>query len=213
MNRILMLALTVSAASANVIDINASERGRVCNLPCTGNNNGADPNNNYFSGFTVGSGFQIRNWFEFSIPTLTGGTLVSATLQLDEPPSGHLGGMLTFAVYGLSAQPLIFTDVSTSSPFGSVGTTNASSGTTLAITLNPAAIVAITSHQMNNIFLGGIDTGENSSTGDFAASGFPAFKTVLSLTTAPASVPEPSSLSLLAIAGATMAWRKRRSRQ
>jgi hypothetical protein len=88
-------------------------------------NNGADAANNYFAGatsFSNGTNLaQFRNWFEFAIPDLSSQSLVSATLNLDV--GGHGGGALTFAVYGLPDQPLAFTDVITSNPFGSIATT------------------------------------------------------------------------------------------
>ena len=102
----------------------------------------------------------LRNWFEFAIPTLTGGTLTSATLNLDD--SGHIGDDLTFSVYGLSNRPLAFNDV-TGNPYGSVTTTDASTGTTITITLNAAALAAIGAQQGGDIFIGGIDSGENDS--------------------------------------------------
>lgn len=192
----LLLAALIGAvshpASADDFSINDSEEGWVCNGACAGNN-GTDPNNNYIAGVLTGD--QYRNWFEFSIPTLTGGSLVSATFEVNEGGSSHMGGSLTYAVYGLSAQPLVFTDVSASNPFGSVVTTNASNGTTLDITLNAAALAAIGAAQGGNIFIGGIDSGELASTDtfDFASEGA---STVLSLQTAPSSVPEPSSWAL-----------------
>ena len=110
-----------------------------------------------------------------------------------------LRGTATFAVYGLGAQPLLFTDGTTSNPFGSVGTSTASNGTTLAITLNSTALTAIATDQTSNIFIGGIDSGENSllPLWDFANSHQSINeKVVLSLTTA-AAVSEPSSLLAL----------------
>jgi hypothetical protein len=146
---------------------------------------------------------QLRDWFEFAIPTLTS-PLLSATLNLDEPALGHIGGSLTYTVYGLAGQPTLFTDVTTSNPFASpVTTSTADDGTTISITLDSAALADIVAHQGGNIFIGGIDSGENSSTSafDFAKTGNPAGTigvTSLSLTTAPAPVPEPASVVLLA---------------
>jgi hypothetical protein len=226
MYRLLVLALIVLAPSAwaDLLNISASERGWVCtgsNLYCpTADNNGTAANNNYFAGAQI-SGFpgnpeaQFRDWFEFSIPTLTG-ALVSATLNLDEPADGNMNGPFTYAVYGLSGQPLVFTDVTNSDAFGSVGTSSASNGTTVTITLNASALAAIGADQGGNIFIGGIDSGELSSStsastfGDFAGSspGGTAYNTVLSLQT----TPEPSSLLLLATVLGTlgMAIRKQR---
>jgi hypothetical protein len=220
---LMLLLMTAGTLSADTFNINASERGWVCNgsgTPCP--NNGASPSNNYSAGFGTNEG-KIRDWFEFAIPSLTGGSLVSATLNLDEPamapplflPPGHSGGPLTFAVYGLGAQPLVFTDVTTSNPFGSVGTSTASNGTTIAITLSSAALAAIAADQGGNIFIGGVDSGENGSTqaGDFFNTGFDPNApnvTSLSLTTAPAAVPEPASILLLITVVAVTVFAARR---
>jgi hypothetical protein len=221
MKRLLSILLFSSSlaafASAQLIDpaqiIDASERGWVCTGPSSGcPNNGADPGNNYFAGFTSAS--QFRDWFEFTIPTLPG-SLLSATLNLDEPLLGHDGGSLTYDVYGLTTQPMMFTDVTTSNLFGSVATSSASSGTTISITLDSAALAAIAMHQGGNIFIGGIDSGETSSTlaGDFARTGGlpPVGVTSLKLNTAPAPVPEPASIVLFAslLIGSLVALRRK----
>ena len=69
-------------------------------------NNEALPLNNYIAGFEGGQ--QFRNWFEFPITALNGGSLTSSTLNIYEPSSsegfsvedGHSGGTQTYAVYG-----------------------------------------------------------------------------------------------------------------
>jgi hypothetical protein len=204
MYRYIILALTVLAgsASADVFSISASERGWVCNGPSFGcpNNNGADPSNNYSAGhgsITLGS---LRDWFEFAIPDLNGASLVSATLSLADP--AHSGGDFTFTVYGLSNEPIVFTDVTTSNPFGSVATSSASTGTTVTITLNTAALAALSADQTSNIFIGGVDSAESGSSlaGDFFSTTGSSFATTLTLTTTAGTtaVPEPGSLLLLA---------------
>lgn len=181
----------------------------ITNGSCPVNNNGADPQNNYIAGassFSNGTNrAQFRNWFEFAIPDLSGESLVSATLRLDV--GGHGGGALTFAVYGLRAEPLVFSDVITSNPFGSIATSDASTGTTLSITLNRAALSAIVAKHGGNLFIGGINSGENVQTspgfnfaGDFNSTD-ETDNTVLHLATAlivGATVPEPNSMLLLA---------------
>jgi hypothetical protein len=88
--------------------------------------------------------------------------------------------------------------VTSSNPFGSVTTTSADDGTTISITLDAAALTAVAAHQGGNLFIGGIDSGETSSTtaADFAVSQYSI--NTLSLATAPSAVPEPTSLVLLA---------------
>ncbi len=225
-----MLALSLLAVQirADVFDISASEQGWVCSPVgtafCSASNNGASPANDY-SAAAVSlpdntNLTQFRNWFEFAIPALTGGSLVSATLSLDD--GGHDGGDLTYDVYGLSGQPLVFTDVNSSGPFvGSVATSDASSATIITITLDAAALAAIGAAQGGNIFIGGIDSGESVTdpatvsplddfVGDFGSTLGDSFNT-LTLTTAAATVPEPSSLLLLGSAALLAAWGARKS--
>ena len=229
LRRFVLLSFTVAVGSAwaDVANINASERGWVCTpdiIFCPSpTNNGPTPGNDYLAGAVSASNgsdvTKLRNWFEFAIPTLTGGTLTSATLNLDD--SGHIGDDLTFSVYGLSNRPLAFNDV-TGNPYGSVTTTDASTGTTITITLNAAALAAIGAQQGGDIFIGGIDSGENDSpcaadssscvVGDFAGSP-DSQNTVLTLITTPATVPEPSTSALLVtmillLAGVVMSRRK-----
>lgn len=213
MYKILILTPLVltAVASADVFDINASERGWVCS-ECGVGNNGASPTNNYLAGFVATSG-HFRDWFEFDIPTLSGEAITSATLSLYA--GVHVGGDLTFAVYGLSGQPTVLTDVTSADPFGSIGTNSTSSGTTVTITLNAAALAAIAADQGGSIFIGGIDSGESSPTSasDFGSTqdgthfngsacpntgGSGHCATTLDLTTTSiVATPEPSSTLLL----------------
>lgn len=205
---VLFVVAGATAARADSLSIAASERGFVTIVTEFGTvldfNNGASPSNNYLAGGLIGtiipSTEAWRDWFEFSIPVLTGQTLTSATLSLDDPTppnqagEGHQGGTLTFSVYGLSGQPLLFTDVSATNFFGSSGTS--ASSPTVSITLNAAALAAIGAAQGGNIFIGGIDSGENVSGFDFGSSATATDNTVLNLQTS--AVPEPASLLLAA---------------
>ena len=237
MHRLLILALTALTASAwaDVFNIGDSERGSVCTIDatfCPGGNFGAGAGKDYLAGVLSPSSntdvTKFRNWFEFAIPSLSGGSLVSATFSLDD--FGRDGGALTFAIYGLTAQPLALTDVTTGNPFGSVGTSNASNGTTITIQLNSAALAAIAAAQGANLFIGGIDSGEtvtdphtvspiSNLVGDFEASlnGYPdpssTYNTVLHFTTAPAAVPEPASILLLATMLGTFGIRRARAQR
>jgi hypothetical protein len=195
--------------------VDASERGFVCNpSPSCGDNNGASATNNYIAGYLQVLNRQFRNWFEFAIPNLSGQTLASADLFLREPltPPGHTGDALTYAVYGLSAQPSVFTDVTASHSFGSVGTSNSDNGTDLDIRLNAAAVAAITAAQGGKLFIGGIDSGELSTTDahDFAGTQVLANAT-LSFIFQP--VPEPNATiflaTLLGAAGIVLCMRRR----
>jgi hypothetical protein len=59
----------------------------------------------------------------------------------------------------LSGQPLIFTDVNTSNPFGSVDTSLACNSNTMSFTLDAAALADISADLGSKIFIGGIDSG------------------------------------------------------
>jgi hypothetical protein len=209
MNRIVTLvawSLTVAAVSAkaDTVSIEATGRGWVCTESsgsyCPGNN-GADPDNNYFAGTNFDNS-KYRDWFEFAIPTLTGESILSATLNLDDPGSFLFPGVTySYAVYGLSGQPMVFDDVAASDPFGSVDTNGGYETTTLSITLNAAALAAIAADEGGYIFIGGIDSAELGppgelagpvGVGDFGDTGRPlVYNTALTLSTAPSSVPEP----------------------
>jgi hypothetical protein len=109
---------------------------------------------------------------------------------------------------------MVFTDVTTTNPFGSVVTSDASNGTTVDIMLNATALSAISAAQGGHIFIGGIDSGELGGGYDFAFTGnpeFPAFQTILSLTT----TPEPRSPLLLAtiLVAFGIAIRKQRAKE
>jgi hypothetical protein len=236
---LVILALTTLTAStwADVFNIGDSERGFVCTVDavfCPTGNNNATAGNDYLAGAeSTGTNTdvtQFRDWFEFAIPSLSGGSLTSATLSLAD--FGHVGGDLTFALYGLTSQPMQLTDVVTTTPFSDpFDTSSGSNLTTITIQLNSAALAAIAGAQNQNLFIGGIDSGETEKlpgtaspgedfVGDFETSGngFPDFtdtyNAVLNLTTAPAAVPEPSSVALLLTAafGAGLVKRRRKIR-
>src|SRR5215831_9685437 len=134
-------------------------------------NNGALPADNYIAGYCAicHPPGNFRDWFEYAIPAL-GGTLTSATLELIEPPLGRSGGPQTFSVYSLSDRPFHFSDIGAGIFFGSVATSDALNGTVIDIPLNASALAAITANQGGNVFIGGIDSGEDSGAFDFGYS-------------------------------------------
>ena len=157
--------------------------------------NGNTPGNFYSAG---GIGLDLeRNHFDFAIPVLPG-TLKSATLSLDKSsPPGHVGAPTTFTVYSLGAYGTYdFNDIGAGTLYGSAAI--AASGT-VTITLNAAALAAITADQGGTFSLGGVDSGEaNYANYDFeftrsAASS----ESKLTLDTVP--TPEPATLTLLGI--------------
>ncbi len=186
----LVLLFAIVPAGAEVLFVNASERGSV---DSDGSSNGASASNFFFAGFLF---VQERDWFEFPIPALSG-TLVSGTLNLDQPQFGHQGGQLLYSVYALGSQPANFSDVNANAAtlYGSVSTDAATDGTAVSITLDAAALAAIAGSQRGDFFIGGIDSGENSGSfaGDFASSNN--HQTFLELTT----VPEPFLLSAMVL--------------
>ena len=180
---VLVLAFTSGPAWADIILLDAAARGNISN-----------PDNSIstfiFAGFITS---EERDWFEFSIPHLSG-PVISATLDLFQPQFGHIGGNLVYSVYALSGKPLHFSEIPSGTLYGSISTNSSTNGTTLFITLDAAALAAIQGTQGGNVFIGGIDTGEKGTSlgGDFA--GEPG-RSILKLTT----VPEPWLLSPVAV--------------
>ena len=181
---VLLLALASGPVWADVVTLlDAADRGNI-----------SSPDNSVssfiFAGFVTSPD---RDWFEFSIPHLSG-PLVSASLELFQPQFGHLGGSLNFSVYALDGRPTHFLDITRGILYGSVSTDSSINGTNLLITLDAAALAAVQASQGASFFIGGIDTGENgnSPAGDLA--GEPG-RSILRLTT----VPEPWLLSPFAM--------------
>ena len=72
------------------------------------------------AGQTLDAGV-YRNWFQFQIPKLAG-PLTSSTLTLPDRTRWN-GADLKYTIYGLSAQPKVFTDIHGVS-YGTVTTTD-----------------------------------------------------------------------------------------
>jgi hypothetical protein len=190
----------------------------LCNTFWGGANNRASSDNSYDAGAVGGSaGLSLRDWFEFSIPSISPGeTLEGATLELYD--NVHYGGTFTFSVYGLSSQPPQASDI-TGALLGSVDTSSADKGALLNISLNAAGLAAIEAAQGGSLFLGGIDPGETvhgfTAQGDFIGSGSGDL-TSLSLVLQPAvsPIPEPAfALPLLGAMGLLFAVRAGKRRQ
>ena len=102
---------------------------------------------NYFAGidFSNNAGAELRNWFQFDLSTITG-TVVSASLQIDTgTPIFYQTSSETFQ---LTSLPSTFNLSNPGNSFSGLGTGsvyatqdyNASSASTLTITLDSAAI-------------------------------------------------------------------------
>ncbi len=166
----------------------------------------------------------FRDHFDFSIPTIDG-TLESADLVLTEPnlgSGGHVGATTTFSVYSLGTFGTYgFSDIGAGTLFGSVSLDTTSNGTLIDISLNSAALSAISADQGGAFSLGGVDSGElttGSDNHDFAQSQKieerPGGISDLVLSVqAPAGTPEPGTIGLLFGAGVFAAAARRRARQ
>jgi|HubBroStandDraft_6_1064221.scaffolds.fasta_scaffold32761_2 hypothetical protein len=205
--------LSQAAANASVIVENESARGAVNNESGT---NGNSPGLGYIAGNPDGidgtpPGLD-RSHFDFSIPSL-GGTLTSATLSLANPEpmvldnvsylGGHGGGTNTFSVYSLGAYST-YSSLSPTAAFAALGagtlygSVSISDNGTATITLNSAALAAITADQGDTFSLGGVDSGEDTSLGyDFGNTRFPDNPTTLTLNVNPSVTPEPASMTLM----------------
>jgi hypothetical protein len=170
-----------------------------------GGDNGNAPDNNYqSSGFvSFGRAFFYSNHFDFSIPTISG-TITSATLTLDN--NGHSGPLNYYRVYSLGAfGTYSFSDIGTGTLYGS---TTISSNGTVAISLDDAALADISADQGGRFSLGGADSGSMPPEWSDFSTG------ATTLTLDVAEVPEPVTLTLVAIGIAGMAgyaWRRRRN--
>jgi hypothetical protein len=213
-----LVLLIPAVANASVITESESGRGWI--------NNESGPNGNAVgAGYVAGNPNGIegvppglfRDHFDFSIPTL-GGTLTGATFSLSNPNAmvldnvsylaGHGGGTNSFSVYSLGAYST-YSTLSTTAAFAALGagtvygTVSISGNGDVTITLDAAALAAITADQGGTFSLGGVDSGESTALGyDFANTRFPDNPTTLTLDVSPATppptaTPEPASLTLL----------------
>jgi len=198
-----LLFPTVSNASVILSDSGRGWIGSPSSL------NGNDPNNNYFAG---NLGPPYRDHFDFQIPALSG-TLTAATLTLDNSV-GHSGGTNTYSVSGLGAYGSYgFANIGTGTPYGSV---NISGDGIVTISLDAAALAAITADQGSTFSLGGVNSAENTSGYDFGFTGFGSSTTLTLNGVSVSSVPEPATLTLLgtgffAIGGFGLCRRRRRA--
>jgi hypothetical protein len=129
---LISLALTGSLAHAGVITLDADLQGW---YESNGTTNGASNVNNYLAGTCCGS--EYRNWFQFSIPVISGG-ISSARLLINAVDVSTQDPSETYQVTSIPNAPA-FGDLGTGSVYGSRVFTPADSYTTVAI---PRALLA-----------------------------------------------------------------------
>lgn len=205
---LLLQILLAIPAWAGTITLTADQRGWVGTVfGFPNDSNGSDPGNNYASGSI--DGFVLRDWFGFSIPSFGGLSVVSATLNLDQPgpPNfGHFGGTTLFTLFSLGAPPTVTGEVGAGTIYGNISLDSSTNGTTVHIMLDAPGLSDISNAQAAEFFLGGLDSGENSAplrAANFVNSGAPSgsFKTTLTVVTT--DTPEPSSRGLI-LSGVTL---------
>jgi hypothetical protein len=112
----------------------------------------------------------------------------------------------------LAAQPVLFTDVVNTSPFGAISTNTVNSDTTIEISLNASALAAISSAQGGHLFLGGVDSGELNSPNSASAYDFEVSQStdsILQLVTT-SNIPEPTTWPLLGVGTVVLSVLRRR---
>lgn len=171
--------------------------------------NGNSQTNNYAVGVVGNCCFSVlRNHFDFSIPDFSG-VLTSATLNIFEAVGNASAGPEVYSLYSLgSFGTYNFSDIGSGTLFASTTVTAAQDETTIQISLNSAALLAIAADQGDTFSLGG-RIADESTADDFIFGSGTNFATSLILTT----TPEPSATFLMAIAFAACLLKPRRGSQ
>jgi hypothetical protein len=201
--------LTLQGLRGGTLTFNAVDSGWY--QSSTGDNSqGLVGSENYFAGlFPNTNGFDYNNFFVFNVSGVTG-TILSATLSIDDSGTGAVvGGPLTFnvgsvadsasSVESTSPSTTIYNDLASGTLYGS--DTGISTPGTVLLNLDGAALTALGSAGSGFVFGGyvtPITDGANHYlfTNAFNSSD-PSPVVTLSIVTSSASTPEPASVALL----------------
>jgi len=195
----------VTPATADTISISASDTGTY-----TSSGFHLSSNKNYTTG--ISGGTEDRSYFVFNIPSISA-PIVSVQLQLTNPLNGYTSPdpFETFQLFDvLTSIPLleatnvgstsIFNDLGSGISYGTRTVSVADNGTLVTISLNSAAMSAITTASGSALAFGGALTSLGGATNEFVfgftGTGTPTRSLVITTTT----VPEPSALASLSVA-------------
>ncbi|QDU41483.1 hypothetical protein Mal4_58510 [Maioricimonas rarisocia] len=177
-----------------------------------------DTSIHYFVAAARSDSSPARNFFTFDLGSVSG-TIVGATLRLENPSSGFEVFPATYSLFDLSAPipeltmshsrdssagQAIHTDLGTGKSYGSIGVDYTSKGTILAISLNAQAISDLNAAVGGDFAIGGALSGSTFVT-LFSGTASPLLVRQLVLetsSTVTTTTPEPSSLALLSIGAA-----------
>ena len=194
--------LTPQASFADVITVDQTTRGWYDN---TGRSNGAQLNNNIYSGWLAGREF--RNWMLFDLNTITG-TITSANLVVDINSYEGIDASETYKLYDVStAHNLLgtgniatFNDLGDGSLYGSEVFENADDGIEIPIVLTAEAISDMNAAIGGTFAIGGsVPVVGGHDQGLFRKSHLFGARPHLVITTTAEAVPEPSEYALLAV--------------
>ena len=212
-----VLGLSVSAANAQLLFSNSSDRGSY-----TDAGDHINTGDSYLTGYDSFDGIQYRSFFVFDIPTLSGtDTYTSAVLNVfNGGTSGFNAADMagrTFTISSIATDintlraggtglTSIYDDLADGTVYGSITfANNPSDGSTIKFNLNSFGLSAINSAAGNQIAFGGSFDVNNTTTDQyifgFSGSGTPGDgKTRLDLVVNNFVAPEPSTFALLSVA-------------
>ncbi len=217
------LALAASLASTvhAQVTLNALNRGAYDSTGIFGTGGSGTPSGNYLAGLYTG--LEYRDFFNFDLTSVSG-TILSAQLVINNnntiqssPDASETLGIFDYSgsiasLVGGTGGVTAFNDLGTGTSFGSLSlpTTSFSGTGNATINFNAAGIAALNAALGGQFAVGGALTTISSTANQYVFGGtidFPATQLVLT------TVPEPSGVSLLALAALTaqgIRWQSRR---